>query len=72
MNIRKKLPLEQQFELQVFESKIQNLSLNDARELLVALRENMLYQKITFRSLLKNSWGIGKDADMASELLSEG
>ena len=60
MDVRQKLPLEQQFELQVFESKIQDLSLKDARELLVALRENMLYQKVTFRSLLKKSWGIGE------------
>lgn len=70
MDIRQKLPLEQQFELQVFESKVQNLSLEDAQELLVQLREAMLYQTTTFRAILKENWGIGKDVDLTSELLS--
>lgn len=72
MNIRQKLPLEQQFELQVFESKVQNLSLEDAQALLVQLRETMLYQTTTFRTILKENWGIGKDVDITNELLSEG
>lgn len=72
MDIRQKLPLEQQFELQVFESKVQNLSVEDARELLVQLRETMLYQTTTFRAILKESWGFGEGDDIASELLSEG
>ena len=71
MDIRQKLPLEQQFELQLFESKVQNLSLEDARELLVELREAMLYQTTTFRAVLKEAWGIGQQVDVVDELLSE-
>jgi hypothetical protein len=63
MDIRKDLPLEQQFELQVFEKQVQTLSLEDAQALLVKLREAMLYQSTTFRELLKESWGIEKGID---------
>ncbi|HZG38023.1 MAG TPA: NblA/ycf18 family protein [Nodosilinea sp.] len=71
MNIRQELPLEQQFELQVFEQQIQRLSHEDARTLLVQLKESMLYQNTAFREILKNTWGIGKD-NFAQELLAEG
>lgn len=64
MEIRQKLPLEQQFELRVFEDQVQNLSQEEARTLLVQLREAMLYQATTFQELLKNSWEIGKDTDV--------
>ncbi|MEM6839313.1 MAG: NblA/ycf18 family protein [Cyanobacteria bacterium P01_C01_bin.120] len=72
MNIRQKLTLEQQFELQVFENEVQNISLKDARELLVQLHESMLYQTTTFRTILKESWGIGENVDLINEILSEG
>jgi len=48
INIRDQLPLEQQFELQVFATQVQNLSRADTRALLVQLREIMLYQTTTF------------------------
>lgn len=60
MDLRKELPLEQQFELQVFEKQVQQLSQEDAQTLLVKLRESMLYQSATFREILKESWGIEK------------
>ncbi len=71
MNIRDQLPLEQQFELQVFETQVQGLSQADAHALLIQLREAMLYQATTFREILKESWGIGKDIDIASAVLTE-
>ncbi|MEM1280317.1 MAG: NblA/ycf18 family protein [Cyanobacteria bacterium P01_H01_bin.152] len=58
MNLSKELPLEQQFELQVFDQQVQPLSQEDAQALLVKLRESMLYQSATFREILKESWGI--------------
>ncbi|MEM6714779.1 MAG: NblA/ycf18 family protein [Cyanobacteria bacterium P01_D01_bin.6] len=58
MNLRKELPLEQQFELQVFDQQVQQLSQEDAQTLLVKLRESMLYHSATFREILKESWGI--------------
>jgi hypothetical protein len=72
MNVRQKLPLEQQFELQVFEKQVQSLSQEDARALLVQLKEAMLYQTTTFRDILKETWGIGQDIDIVREALAEG
>lgn len=71
MDIRDQLPLEQQFELQVFEAQVQNLSQADAQALLVQLREAMLYQTTTFREILKETWGIGKEIDFSLEVLAE-
>lgn len=71
MDIRNQLPLEQQFELQVFETQVQGLSQADAQALLVQLREAMLYQATTFREILKEAWGIGKGVDVALEALTE-
>ena len=65
MNIRQQLPLEQQFELQVFETQVQQLTQEDAQALLVQLREAMLYQATTFREILKETWGIEQGLDAA-------
>ncbi len=72
MSIREQLPLEQQFELQIFERQVEQLSKEDAQTLLVQLRASMLHQTVSFREILKNAWGIGKDVDLTSELLSDG
>lgn len=71
MDVREQLPLEQQFELKVFEQQIEELSPEDARLLLVQLRESMLFQTVSFRAILKDAWGIGKDVDFTSTLLAE-
>lgn len=71
MTIRDQLPLEQQFELQVFETQVQSLSQADAQALLIQLREAMLYQATTFREILKETWGLGKNIDVALEALTE-
>jgi hypothetical protein len=72
MDIRKELPLEQQFELRVFEKQVQTLSQEDAHALLVQLKEAMLYQTTTFRDILKETWGIGKGINVIGEALAEG
>lgn len=72
MDIRKELPLEQQFELRVFEKQVQALSQEDAHALLVQLKESMLYQTTTFREILKETWGIGKEINVIGEALAEG
>ncbi len=71
MDTRKQLPLEQQFELQVFETEVKQLSQSEAQALLVQLREAMLYQTATFREILKEIWGIGKNINVALEVLVE-
>ncbi|PSR12639.1 NblA-related protein [filamentous cyanobacterium CCP3] len=72
MDIRQELPLEQQFELQVFEQQVRSLSREDAQDLLVQLKESMLYQSTTFREILKDAWGIGKGPDLGHGALAEG
>ena len=72
MDIRQQLSLDQQFELQVFENQVQQLSREDAQNLLVQLREAMMYQTTTFREILKETWGIEKGVDVTPELLTEG
>lgn len=72
MDIRNELPLEQQFELRVFEKQVQTLSQEDAQALLVQLKEAMLYQTTTFRDILKETWGIGKEINVIGEALAEG
>ena len=57
MDIRQQLSLDQQFELQVFENQVQQLSREDAQNLLVQLREAMMYQTTTFREILKETLG---------------
>lgn len=72
MDIRQQLSLDQQFELQVFENQVQQLSREDAQNLLVQLREAMMYQTTTFREILKETWGLEKGVDVTRELLTEG
>ena len=72
MDIRQQLPLEQQFELQVFEGQVRQLSQEQAHELLIQLREAMLHQTTSFREILKESWGIGKNVDVTLDLLTDG
>jgi len=72
MNIRQQLPLEQQFELQVFEGQVRQLSQEEAHELLIQLREAMLHQTTSFREILKEAWGIGKNVDITLSLLTDG
>jgi hypothetical protein len=65
MGFRQALPLEQQFELQVFEQQVRQLSQEDAHDLLVKLREAMLYQSSAFREILKETWGLDQGLDTA-------
>jgi hypothetical protein len=71
MKIRQQLPLEQQFELQVFEGQVRQLSQEEAHELLIQLREAMLHQTTTFREILKEAWGISKNVDITLSLLTD-
>mgnify|MGYP006268411533 CR=1 FL=1 len=72
MDFRNELPLEKQFELQVFEHQIQSLSKEAALDLLVQMKEAMLYQHVSFQEILKEAWGLDQGADVIREALSEG
>ncbi|HIK46084.1 MAG TPA: NblA/ycf18 family protein [Leptolyngbyaceae cyanobacterium M65_K2018_010] len=67
MESREQLSLEQQFELRLFEDQVRNLSLEEAQELLIRLRETMAIQANTFRDILKEAWGIGQDYSRTAE-----
>ncbi|MGK7888743.1 MAG: NblA/ycf18 family protein [Leptolyngbyaceae cyanobacterium] len=71
MNTRQDLPLEQQFELRVFENQVRQLSIEEAHDLLIQLRETMLCQTVAYREILKDAWGIGQGVDLSLGLLSE-
>lgn len=72
MNTGQHLPLEQQFELKVFERQVEQLSLQEAQALLVKLKESMLFQTTSFRTILQETWDIDQDIDLVDVLLSEG
>ncbi|NJL45738.1 MAG: NblA-related protein [Leptolyngbyaceae cyanobacterium SM2_3_12] len=61
MDSQTQLSLEQQFELRLFEAQVKSLSLEEAQELLIDLRESMVIQANTFKDIIKESWGIGED-----------
>jgi hypothetical protein len=61
MPSNEQLSLEQQFELRLFADQVRNLSLEEAQELLIQLRESMVIQANTFRDIIKESWGINQD-----------
>ncbi len=61
MNSNEQLSLEQQFELRLFADQVRDLSLEEAQELLIRLRESMVIQANTFQDIIKASWGIGQD-----------
>lgn len=67
MDSQSQLSLEQQFELRLFEAQVKSLSLEQAHELLVNLRESMVIQGNTFKDIIKESWGIGEDISKVLE-----
>lgn len=52
--LENKLSIEQEFKHRVFASKVNELSLDDARSLLVQLHEQMLYKDNIYKQLILN------------------
>ena len=67
MDIDQELSVEQQFELKVFETQVQQLSQQDAQMLLVQLRSTMMQQTAYFREMLKEAWGIEKGIEVLQD-----
>ncbi|NJO46226.1 MAG: NblA-related protein [Oscillatoriales cyanobacterium RM1_1_9] len=61
------LSLEQEFELQAFDQRIQELSEAESKELLGDLYKHNMVQANVFRALLKDAWGIDQDLKQALE-----
>jgi Phycobilisome degradation protein nblA len=53
------LSIEQQLSLDIFKRRIDGLSLEDSRVLLIELYESMLIRETLTKSILSHQWGIG-------------
>ncbi len=62
------LSLEQEFELRVFKDHVQQLSQQEAQELLVELYRNTIVLDNFYREIIKDTWDIGGDFGQALEL----
>ncbi len=54
------LTLEQQFEIQKFQSELQHLNTEELRYLLIKLHKHMVVREATYKQLLKHNWEIGE------------
>jgi hypothetical protein len=52
------LTLEQQFNLRSFETRVKQMSREQAQEFLVKLYEQMLTRENMYQDLIKHQWGI--------------
>lgn len=52
------LTIEQQFSLRAFEAQVEQMSLEQARDLLVQLHKTMMYRESTWKHLLKHQWDL--------------
>ena len=52
--LENKLSMEQEFKHRVFASRVKELSLEDTRELLIQLHEQMLYKDNIYKQLILN------------------
>ncbi len=56
------LSLEQKFNLRSFETQVQQMSHEQAREFLVKLYEQMLVRENMYKEFLKHQWGFEPNA----------
>ncbi len=59
LDVNSMLTLEQQFRQKAFENMVGHMSLEQSREFLVKLHQQMLLQESTYRNLLRNSLAEG-------------
>lgn len=52
------LSLEQQFSISAFKTQVEKMSLEQARDFLVKLYEQMMVKDATYQHLLKHQWGL--------------
>jgi hypothetical protein len=56
------LSLEQEFSLRAFADLVQQMSREQAQEVLLMLHKQMMIRETTYRELLKNEWKLNSDA----------
>ncbi|WP_017293280.1 NblA/ycf18 family protein [Geminocystis herdmanii] len=52
------LSLEQQFSLRSFQTQVNNMSREQAKEFLIKLYEEMLVRENVYKDVLKHQWGL--------------
>ncbi len=60
------LSLEQQFNIRSFEHQVRDMSREQAQEFLVNLYRQMLLQENSYRTLLKQQWGMDEPEQQAA------
>jgi len=53
-----KLTVEQQFSLKTFEIEVQQMSREQAQEMLVNLYQNIIIQENAYKKIIKERWGL--------------
>ncbi|MBE9209888.1 NblA/ycf18 family protein [Nostoc sp. LEGE 06077] len=61
MNQPINLSLEQEFSLRSFADQVQQMSREQAQELLLVLHQQMIIQETTYKELLKHQWELNAD-----------
>jgi hypothetical protein len=56
------LSLEQEFSLRTFADQVQQMSREQAQELLLMLYQQMMIRETTYQELLKHEWKLDSDA----------
>lgn len=67
-NQNKNISLEQEFQVQSFARKVDTISKEEAKELLVDLYKSSIIRENLFREIIKESWGINKDITEALQI----
>ncbi|EAW38001.1 NblA/ycf18 family protein [Lyngbya sp. PCC 8106] len=67
-NQDKNISLEQEFQVQSFARKVDTISKEEAKELLIDLYKSTIIRENLFREIIKESWGIDKDITEALEI----
>ncbi|MBD2365403.1 NblA/ycf18 family protein [Anabaena minutissima FACHB-250] len=62
MNQPMTLSLEQEFSLRSFADQVQQMSREQAQELLLMLYKQMMIRETTYQELLKHEWKLDSDA----------
>jgi Phycobilisome degradation protein nblA len=60
------LSLEQQFNIRSFEHQVRDMSREQAQEFLVNMYRQMILQENSYRTLLKQQWGMDEAAQQAA------
>ncbi|AFZ46838.1 Phycobilisome degradation protein nblA [Cyanobacterium stanieri PCC 7202] len=58
MNNKTELSLEQQFNLRSFETQVDQMSRDQAKDFLIKLYEQMLVRENMYKHVLKHQWGL--------------